>query len=126
MTKRNKSKGKLGSSILSLFLLFFMVLVISLGLYQTFQVDLLMQDLRKLEDERKNLLSETEQLQGEVDRLGNIDRIGKIASEKYHLVNNTDDVLVLELKDPDKLESLKRKFARRSEKQEEYKLAGVH
>ena len=66
-----------------------------------FQVDLNMQELHALEQKKMELVSETALLEAEVSRLKNIDRINKIASERIGLINNTDELLVLQLKDID-------------------------
>jgi cell division protein FtsL len=126
MKAKRKTNNRLSKRIYSIFILFGLVLVISLKMYQVFKVDLLMKDLRSLEQQKKQLVSQTEKLEAEVDRLSNIDRIGKIAVEKYNLVNNTDDVIILQLDNFDEFKSLKKKFAERNQKDKTYELAGVH
>ncbi len=126
MKAKRKTDNRLSKRIYSIFILFGLVLVISLKMYQVFKVDLLMKDLRSLEQQKKQLVSQTEKLKAEVDRLSNIDRIGKIAVEKYNLVNNTDEVIILQLDNFDEFKSLKKKFAERNQKDKTYELAGVH
>lgn len=126
MKAKRKTNNRLSKRIYSIFILFGLVLVISLKMYQVFKVDLLMKDLRSLEQQKKQLVSQTEKLEAEVDRLSNIDRIGKIAVEKYNLVNNTDEVIILQLDNFDEFKSLKKKFAERNQKDKTYELAGVH
>lgn len=126
MKAKRKTNNRLSKRIYSILILFGLVLVISLKMYQVFKVDLLMKDLRSLEQQKKQLVSQTEKLEAEVDRLSNIDRIGKIAVEKYNLVNNTDDVIILQLDNFDEFKSLKKKFAERNQKDKTYELAGVH
>jgi cell division protein FtsL len=126
MKAKRKTNNRLSKRIYSILILFGLVLVISLKMYQVFKVDLLMKDLRSLEQQKKQLVSQTEKLEAEVDRLSNIDRIGKIAVEKYNLVNNTDDVIILQLDNFDEFKSLKKKFAERHQKDKTYELAGVH
>ena len=126
MKAKRKTNNRLSKRIYSILILFGLVLVISLKMYQIFKVDLLMKDLRRLEQQKKQLVSQTEKLEAEVDRLSNIDRIGKIAVEKYNLVNNTDEVIILQLDNFDEFKSLKKKFAERNQKDKTYELAGVH
>ncbi|MCD4691861.1 MAG: septum formation initiator family protein [Calditrichales bacterium] len=126
MKAKRKTDNRLSKRIYSILILFGLVLVISLKMYQVFKVDLLMKDLRSLEQQKKQLVSQTEKLEAEVDRLSNIDRIGKIAVEKYNLVNNTDEVIILQLDNFDEFKSLKKKFAERNQKDKTYELAGVH
>lgn len=126
MKAKRITDNRLSKRIYSIFILFGLVLVISLKMYQVFKVDLLMKDLRSLEQQKKQLVSQTEKLKAEVDRLSNIDRIGKIAVEKYNLVNNTDEVIILQLDNFDEFKSLKKKFAERNQKDKTYELAGVH
>lgn len=126
MKAKRKTDNRLSKRIYSILILFGLVLVISLKMYQVFKVDLLMKDLRSLEQQKKQLVSQTEKLKAEVDRLSNIDRIGKIAVEKYNLVNNTDEVIILQLDNFDEFKSLKKKFAERNQKDKTYELAGVH
>jgi len=64
------------------------VTVVAFYLYQSFQIDLIMRDLHGLHQEKQRLISETETLQAEVDRLSNIDRISKTAYEKFGLIFN--------------------------------------
>ena len=92
--KKNKPFLKRVSSFM---LLFGIVLVFFIKMYQMFSVDLIMKDLHGLEQRKMKLVSETARLQAEVDRLKNIDRISKIAGTDLELVNNTEKVLVLRL-----------------------------
>ena len=102
------------------------ILLLSIDMYQKFKIDLIMKDLHQLEERKKQLISETELLRSEVDRLKNIDRISKIAKEKLNLVNNSDEAVVIQIDDLDKLDELKTKFANRRNKEQKYNLAGVH
>ena len=89
------------------------ILLLSMDMYQKFKIDLIMKDLHQLEERKKQLISETELLRSEVDRLKNIDRISKIAKEKLNLVNNSDEAVVIQIEDLDELDELKTKFANR-------------
>ena len=101
------------------------ILLLSMDMYQKFKIDLIMKDLHQLEERKKQLISETELLRSEVDRLKNIDRISKIAKEKLNLVNNSDEAVVIQIEDLDELDELKTKFANRRNKEQKYNLAGV-
>ncbi len=102
------------------------ILLLSMDMYQKFKIDLVMKDLHQLEERKKQLISETELLRSEVDRLKNIDRISKIAKEKLNLVNNSDKAVVIKINDLNELDKLKAKFANRRNKEKKYNLAGVH
>lgn len=102
------------------------ILLLSMDMYQKFKIDLIMKDLHQLEERKKQLISETELLRSEVDRLKNIDRISKIAKEKLNLVNNSDEAVVIQINDLEELDELKTKFANRRNKEKKYNLAGVH
>jgi len=121
--KINKKKYKFLNRALGFVLLFVIVLVFFIKMYQMFQVDLNMKDLHVLEQKRMRLISETALLEAEVSRLKNIDRINKIAAEKLNLVNNTDELFVLQLKDGNEMQKLAKKY---SGKQKTLNLAGVH
>lgn len=102
-----------------------LILLLSMDMYQKFKIDLVMKDLHQLEERKKQLLSETELLRSQVDRLKNIDRISKIAKEKLNLINNTDEAAVIQIDDLDEVNELKVKFANRRSKEQKYNLAGV-
>ena len=121
--KTNKKKPKIINRALGFVLLFSIVLVFFFKMYQMFQVDLNMKDLHVLEQKKMRLISETALLEAEVSRLKNIDRINKIAAEKLDLVNNTDELFVLQLKDGNEMQKLAKKY---SGKQKTLNLAGVH
>jgi len=102
------------------------ILLLSMDMYQKFKIDLIMKDLHQLEERKKQLLSETELLRSQVDRLRNIDRISGIAQEKLNLINNTDETIVIQIDGLDELDELKTKFANRRNKDQKYNMAGVH
>lgn len=101
------------------------ILLLSMDMYQKFKIDLIMKDLHRLEEKKKQLLSETELLRSEVDRLRNIDRISGIARDKLGLINNTDEAAVIEIDGIEKVEELKTEFANKRSKEQKYNLAGV-
>lgn len=101
------------------------ILLLSMDMYQKFKIDLMMKDLHQLEERKKQLMSETELLRSQVDRLRNIDRISGIARQKLDLINNTDEAVVIKIDDLDKVNELKTQFADRREKEEKFNLAGV-
>ena len=93
------------------------VSVIGLFQYQSIQIDILAREIRTLELKKKKLLDERTMLQVEIDRLTHINRIEKLAREKYGLVATGDEMKRLIVK----------KFDGPDKKQEdELKLAGVH
>lgn len=102
------------------------ILLLSMDMYQKFKIDLIMKDLHRLEEQKKQLLSETELLRSQVDLLRNIDRISEIARDKLNLVNNSDDDVVIKIEGLDEVDELKTKFVNRRNKEQKYNLAGVH
>ncbi len=119
-------KNKVGQWFLSLGLLFGIILLISVKLWIHFQVDLLMKDIRELEVQKRQLLSERERVRAEVKRLKNIDRIGQIAEQKLGLINDPEPVRKLRMEKFGELDHLKKEFAARKERRERtYSLAGI-
>ena len=67
MNKKNENKvWKTTGNVLFLIIV---VVVVSSYLYQSFQIDLIMSDMHSLHQKKKQLLSETESLEAEVNRL---------------------------------------------------------
>ena len=126
MIKKKKKNLPIRKKIIALAVLFGMVLVISLRMYQGFYVDLLMKDLHQLEQEKKQLLSETNKLKAEVYRLKNVDRIYKIAGEKFGLVVNNDPAHIIKIAQYDEFETVKKNFAERNKEKLKLNVAGVH
>ena len=62
------------------------VVVIGAYQYQSIQIDILAREIRSLELKRNQLLSEKTSLQVQIDQLTHINRIEKIAREKFGLV----------------------------------------
>jgi len=122
---RKKNNNKLSKTVVSILSLGIIVVFFSVYLYQSFQIDLIMKDMHQLHLQKKQLLSETESLQAEIDRLSNIDVIAKVAKEKYDLEFSPDQFLVIKIDDSDDLYDIKNQFAREEEKIEEIKTAGI-
>ena len=101
------------------------VLVVSSYLYQSFQIDLIMKDMHVLHQKKKQLLSETESLQAEVNRLSNIDRISRIAAKDFNLTFSNESQLVIKIDDADNFERLKEQFAQEETKIKKIKTAGM-
>lgn len=97
-----------------------------MDMYQKFKIDLIMKDLHRLEEQKKQLMSETELLRSQVARLRNIDRISGLARQKLNLINNTDEAVVIKIDGLNEVDELKMKFANRRNKKQKYNLAGVH
>ena len=126
MNKKKKQPGNFKRKATALSILAAILLFAYLKMYQAFSVDLLMKEIHDLEQQRRALLSQSEQLQAEVDRLKNINRITRLAKERRNLVTNTDKVFYLALDDYQKLKKIKNRFAQRNEqKRRELNLAGV-
>jgi len=122
---RKKNNNKLSSTVVSVLSLGIIVVFFSVYLYQSFQIDLIMKDLHQLHQHKKQLLSETESLQAEIDRLSNIDVISKIAREKYGLEFSREQFLVLKIDDSDALQKIQKQFAQEEKKIEKIKTAGI-
>jgi hypothetical protein len=90
--------------------------VIGLFQYQSIQIDILAREIRSLELTKKQLLNEKAVLQVDIDRLTHINRIEKLAKEKFGLISSSEDISRLVVK---KFES------DHSETANELKLAGV-
>jgi cell division protein FtsL len=62
------------------------VIIIGAYQYQSIQIDILAREIRSLELKRNQLISEKTSLQVEIDQLTHINRIEKIAREKFGLI----------------------------------------
>ncbi len=120
---KKKSAGVIAKKAFSFSIMLSLLLVVSLKMYQSFTIDLLMKDLRTLSKQKEKLQSETARLQADVDRLQNYDRISRIASNKLGLEANTDKVYVLQLKEMDMMKHLAEKEKQTQSKK--YQVAGV-
>ena len=122
---KQKQDFKIRKMLISISLLIFIVLLISVYLYQSFKIDLIMKDLHALHEKRKQLISETESLQAEVDRLSNIDRVSKVAREKFDLEFSDEQTLVVRIDENEKINEIKEQFARQDSKTHKMKSAGL-
>ena len=99
-----------------------MAVVVSIGIYQyqSIQIDILARDIRDLELKRNQLQNTNTSLQVRIDQLTHINRIEKIAREKFDLVagGQTMEKLVIDPYTPD----IK---IRQEEEMQKVKLAGV-
>ena len=68
------------------------VAVIGLFQYQSIQIDILARDIRTLELKKKELLNEKAVLQVEIDRFTHINRIEKLAKEKFGLISSGENM----------------------------------
>jgi len=122
---RKKSNNKFNNTFVSVLSLGIIVVFFSIYLYQSFQIDLIMKDLHNLHQQKKQLMSETESLQAEIDRLSNIDVISKAAREKYGLEFSREQFLAIKIDDADDLQSIKTQFVQEQKKIEKIKTAGI-
>ena len=99
-----------------------MAVVIAVGIYQyqSIQIDILARDIRDLELERNQLQNTNTSLQVKIDQLTHINRIEKIAREKFNLIAAGPSIekLVIDPYTPD-IE------IRQEEEMQKVKLAGV-
>jgi len=123
---KKKNENNIWKTTGNAILLIIVVVVVSSYLYQSFQIDLIMADMHKLHQKKKQLLSETESLQAEVNRLSNIDRVSGIASEKFDLHLSNESQLVIKIEDTDNFEKLKEQFVQDGTKIQKIKTAGMN
>jgi len=99
-----------------------MAVVIAVGIYQyqSIQIDILARDIRDLELKRNRLQNTNTSLQVKIDQLTHINRIEKIAREKFNLIaaGRSIEKLVIDPYTPD-IE------IRQEEEMQKVKLAGV-
>ena len=99
-----------------------MAVVIAVGIYQyqSIQIDILARDIRDLELKRNQLQNTNTSLQVKIDQLTHINRIEKIAREKFNLIAAGPSIekLVIDPYTPD-IE------IRQEEEMQKVKLAGV-
>jgi len=68
------------------------VVVIGLFQYQSIQIDILAREIRTLELKKKQLLDDGAVLHVQIDRLTHINRIEKLAREKYGLTSSGEEI----------------------------------
>jgi len=85
------------------------VVVIGIYQYQSIQIDILARDVRSLEVKRNQLVSDNTSLQVNIDQLTHINRIEKLAREKFGLIasGRKMEKLVMKPFSPDKDTPLK-------------------
>jgi cell division protein FtsL len=123
--QNKKSEKKVWKTTGNVLFLIIVVIIVSSYLYQSFQIDLIMQDMHALQVKKKQLLSETENLQAEVERLSNIDRISRKAIKDFGLEFSNENQFAIKIGDTDDLIELKEKFAQEDLKIEKIKTAGI-
>jgi cell division protein FtsL len=122
---KKKNENKIWKKTGSVFFLVIVVVIVSSYLYQSFQIDLIMTDMHALHKKKKQLLSETESLQAEVNRLSNIDRISRIANQDFDLHFSDEEQLVIKIEDADNFQNLKEQFAQEDSKIQKINTAGI-
>lgn len=96
------------------------VVVIGLYQYQSIQIDILAREIRSLELKRNQLINKKATLEVQIDQLTHINRIEKLAKEKFGLVASGGDLGHLVIKKYDFETKLSDKI-----KREKIKLAGI-
>ena len=69
-----------------------MVGIIGLFQYQSIQIDILAREIRTLELKKKQLINKRATLQVDIDRLTHINRIEKLARDKFGLTASGDEM----------------------------------
>ena len=82
----------------SFFRIFVVVIIVGLYIYQAVTVDQLAREIRMLEVEYKKLQNDKESLAIEIEQLTNINRIQKLAKEKFGLINGGNQIENLVIK----------------------------
>jgi cell division protein FtsL len=123
--KKKANTQKMKAWFISVALILLIVLPIAAKMYLKFKVDLLMEELHQLEKEKKILENETNLLQVEVKRLGNVDRISDIASKKFGMIVNTKEIGFIQLEEKDYLK-MDDEYATKKKRRQNFKAAGVY
>ncbi|MBD3226146.1 MAG: hypothetical protein GF313_15570 [Caldithrix sp.] len=124
MTVKKNHKKNSKAKLISFAILVLLVIAIGLSMYQSFKIDLMMKDLHDLTERRKQLMSDTQQLQSEVNKLTNIDRIQRMAL-RNGMIRNTDDRKVLLFKENERWDKLAETFDDKKKRAKSYDFAGV-
>ncbi len=124
MSNKKQIRKNVKKRLVSVTVLLSFVAVVSLYLYQSFTIELLMKDLHRLQEQKKELLSATTAMKADVDRLSNIDRIERIASSRFGMYRNADEPKALLIEDAAEWKRFARKL-KKSEQQKSYQLAGA-
>jgi cell division protein FtsL len=125
MKNSRKTQHNFSKRMKSILILFLLLVIPFLKVYLSIKVDSVLQDVRTAEMKKKKVLSETERLRSNIERLQNIDRVSKIADEKLGMVINTDKPMALDLEGLNEVEDMKRDFAKNQSQTKNIKLAGV-
>jgi cell division protein FtsB len=108
MTQKENSKKSIIKILLWPFKSYLRILVVVIIIgayqYQSIQIDILARDIRSLELKRNQLVNETTSLQVSIDQLTHINRIEKLAREKFGLIapGRKMEKLVMKPFSPDK------------------------
>ena len=90
MRKPAKQKGGLGTLLLwpfkSYIRILIVVIFVALFQYQSIQIDILAREIRALEITKNRLQNESTSLQAHIDRLTHINRVEKLAHERFGLI----------------------------------------
>jgi len=99
----------------SFFRIFIVVMVVGLYIYQAVTVDELAREIRMLEFQHRELQNDKASFEAEIEKLTNINRIEKMAKQKFGLINSADQIENLEIKkyeqEPEQLENQKIQLA---------------
>lgn len=109
--RTRKKENRAMRIILRSAVLLAIVFMFAAYVYQSLQIEFLMTDLHQLNQEKKMLISQTETLQSAVSRLSNVDRISKIAREKFNLVFSNPQPYVIRIEDGASLKEIKTRLA---------------
>lgn len=82
----------------SFFRIFIVVIIVGLYIYQAVSIDQLARENKILEVKHRQLLNEKANLEIELEQLTNINRIEKMAREKFGLVNGATQIENLVIK----------------------------
>jgi len=76
----------------SFFRIFIVVAVVGLYIYQAVTVDELAREIRMLENQHRELQNDKANFEAEIEKLTNINRIEKMAKEKFGLINSANQI----------------------------------
>ena len=79
----------------SFFRIFIVVIVVGLYIYQAVTIDEIAREIRMLEVKHRQLENEKANFEIEIEQLTNINRIEKMAKEKFGLINGGNQIELL-------------------------------
>ncbi len=82
----------------SFFRIFIVVIVVGLYIYQAVSIDEIAREIRMLEVKHKQLENEKANFEIEIEQLTNINRIEKLAKDKFGLINGANQLENLVIK----------------------------